>query len=246
MPSTDDPEIFGMHPNANVTYNRSISAELMFNVLTLQPRTSGGGGGSEGGSKTSDETVQELLSEMKAKVPEQLHEDEAGQLTFVIEENGLLPSLAIVLQQEMVKFNRLTNRMATTIDSLTKAINGLIVMSPELDSMYTSCLNNQVPELWKQVSFASLKTLASWVKDLNFRVDFMRVWLRNGLPAAFPLPVFFFPQGKSLLVLIHEGMATWKPRKRRSRQSNKGVGCMLHSRALWLRRCLSICFSSSS
>ncbi|CAM9848246.1 unnamed protein product, partial [Choristocarpus tenellus] len=61
--------------------------------------------------------------------------------------------------------------------------------------MYTSFMNNQVPALWSNVSFASLKTLASWNKDLIFRVAFMRKWLQEGQPACFPLPVFFFPQG---------------------------------------------------
>eukprot|EP00997_Jenningsia_sp_PLL12_P006221 NODE_2766_length_870_cov_85.946407_g2281_i0.p1 GENE.NODE_2766_length_870_cov_85.946407_g2281_i0~~NODE_2766_length_870_cov_85.946407_g2281_i0.p1 ORF type:complete len:245 (+),score=14.24 NODE_2766_length_870_cov_85.946407_g2281_i0:94-735(+) len=71
----------------------------------------------------------------------------------------------------------------------------MIVMSSDLDSMYTSFLNNQLPSIWERVSFASLKTLGSWVKDLVFRVQFVASWIVNGQPAAFPLPVFFFPQG---------------------------------------------------
>ena len=56
-------------------------------------------------------------------------------------------------------------------------------------------LISQVPGLWTKVSFASLKTLSSWVKDLIYRVEFLRVWLKQGQPACFSLPVFFFPQG---------------------------------------------------
>lgn len=41
----------------------------------------------------------------------------------------------------------------------------------DLDRMYTSFMNNQVPALWTRVSFASLKSLASWNKDLLFRCD---------------------------------------------------------------------------
>ena len=37
--------------------------------------------------------------------------------------------------------------------------------------MYTSFMNNEVPVLWTRVSFASLKSLASWNKDLLFRYD---------------------------------------------------------------------------
>ncbi len=85
--------------------------------------------------------------------------------------------------------------MSKSLRDIKKAIRGLIVMSSDLDKMYTSMLNNQVPIIWEKVSFASLKTLASWVRDLIFRMDFMHGWLVNGQPAAFPLPVFFFPQG---------------------------------------------------
>lgn len=39
--------------------------------------------------------------------------------------------------------------------------------------MYTSFMNNQVPALWTRVSFASLKSLASWNKDMLFRYSGM-------------------------------------------------------------------------
>lgn len=62
----------------------------------------------------------------------------------MIQENGLLDSLAIVLTQEMVKFNRLLTTMVSTLADLQKAIKGLIVMTSDLDMMYTSFLTNQV------------------------------------------------------------------------------------------------------
>ena len=113
----------------------------------------------------------------------------------MIQENGLLLSLSIVLQQEMIKFNRLVRAMNASLIDMEKAIGGFIVMTSDLDAMYTSCMTNVVPGIWSKVSFASLKTLGSWVKDLIFRVSFLRTWLHDGLPVAFPLPIFFFPQG---------------------------------------------------
>jgi dynein heavy chain len=41
----DDPEVFGMHDNANVAFNRTESLSLMAAVLSLQPRSAGGGTG---------------------------------------------------------------------------------------------------------------------------------------------------------------------------------------------------------
>ena len=53
-------------------------------------------------------------------------------------------SIDTVLAQEMVKFNRLIARMASTLETLGRAIKGLVVMSLELDKMYTSFMINQV------------------------------------------------------------------------------------------------------
>lgn len=44
--------------------------------------------------------------------------------------------------------------------------------------MYTSFMNNQVPALWTRVSFASLKSLASWNKDLLFRYSLQKQYDR--------------------------------------------------------------------
>jgi dynein heavy chain len=68
-------------------------------------------------------------------------------------------------------------------------------MSLDLDQMYTAFSQNQVPDIWTKVSFATMKTLGSWSKDLVFRVHFMREWLVHGQPFSFPLQAFFFPQG---------------------------------------------------
>lgn len=190
LPLTDDPEVFGMHENANVTFNTNESLQLMETLLSLQPRESGGGGG-----LTSDDVVLELAVSFEEQAPDQLLLDDAGETTFVVQSNGLLTSLAICLTQEIIKFNRLLNKMTSTLRDVKKAIKGMIVMSGDLDMMYTSFLVNKLPPLWENVSFASLKTLGSWVTDLIYRVAFMRVWLVNGQPAAFPMPVFFFPQG---------------------------------------------------
>lgn len=53
----------------------------------------------------------------------------------------------------------------------------------------------QVPEVWAQLGYPSLKPLAAWIKDYAARIAFMRSWLQQGPPACFWLPGFFFPQG---------------------------------------------------
>lgn len=58
---------------------------------------------------------------------------------------------------------------------MKKAIKGFVVMNEQLEKMYTSFLNNQVPGMWSNSSYPSMKTLGSWVKDLVLRCDFIQV-----------------------------------------------------------------------
>ncbi|RLN88726.1 hypothetical protein BBJ28_00016849, partial [Nothophytophthora sp. Chile5] len=193
LPALDNPELFGMHENANVTFERNESANMLQLILSLEPRDGGGGGG-----KSNDQRVLELALAIQESLPADLDVEEAGPTTFKTREVAgtvVMDSLATVLGQELIKFNTLLRRMRSSLRDIQRAINGLIVMSSELDNMYVAFLNGRVPQLWAAVSFASLKPLASWVRDLLDRVTFFRQWLREGEPVVFQLNVFFFPQG---------------------------------------------------
>ena len=193
LPMNDNPELFGMHSNANIIYENRESTGLLTTILSLQPRSAAGGGG-----KSPDEAVTDLANDIGNMIPECLSTDDAGPTTFTMTTVGeaeVMDSLATVLSQEMIKFNRLLMRMASSVVELKKAIKGLVVMSSDLDDMYSSFINNTIPPIWMKVSFASLKGLASWMTDLVSRIDFLRLWLHEGQPVAFSLPAFFFPQG---------------------------------------------------
>ncbi|DAZ98018.1 TPA: hypothetical protein N0F65_004508 [Lagenidium giganteum] len=193
LPTLDNPELFGMHDNANVTYERNESLNMTRIILSLEPRDGGGGGG-----RSNDQRVLDLAASIQEGLPANLTTEEAGPSTFktrLVAGNMVMDSLATVLGQELVKFNTLLNCMRSSLRDIQKAINGLIVMSSDLDNMYTAFLNGKVPPIWSAVGFASLKPLGSWVKDLLDRVLFFRYWLVHGEPVVFHLNVFFFPQG---------------------------------------------------
>ena len=46
-------------------------------------------------------------------------------------------------------------------------------MSEDLEGIANSLNDNQVPKIWGDRGFLSLKPLASWTIDLNERVDFL-------------------------------------------------------------------------
>ena len=66
-------------------------------------------------------------------------------------------------------------------------------MSEEIDALASSMFNNMVPNSFSKVGPLSLKPLASWINDLNDRINFISKWIKDGMPPAFWLSGFFFP-----------------------------------------------------
>ncbi|MCO5549488.1 hypothetical protein L7F22_002959 [Adiantum nelumboides] len=189
LPSAEGPDVFGMHENANLTFQLNESSKILSMVASIQPRETSGGEG-----KSSDQIVAEVADEILRGLPGIL-KDVEGKSTSVLGPDGQISPLSVVLMQECDRFNRLLNVIKLTLQELQRAIKGLVVMSSELENMFTSFLKNQVPTLWTAVSYPSLKPLSSWVKDFHKRIDFMCSWIKNGEPKCFWLPGFFFPQG---------------------------------------------------
>jgi dynein heavy chain len=101
-------------------------------------------------------------------------------------------SLNTVLQQELLRFNRLIQIVRTSLINLGKAIKGEVVMSIELESVAQSLKDNKVPGMWQKRSFASMKPLASYIIDFIKRLEFMQDWIDNGCPASVWFSGLFF------------------------------------------------------
>ncbi|XP_055873384.1 dynein axonemal heavy chain 6-like isoform X2 [Biomphalaria glabrata] len=190
LPQIDQPEIFGMHENANIAFQINETNALINTILDVQPRLSSGGSG-----KSNDDIADELAQNIKGKLMDKLDIELAKAEMFQLDEKGRMNSLTTVLQQEVDRFNKLLKVIKSSLEQLQKAIKGFVVMSEELERVYNAFLNNQVPGLWASAAYPSLKPLGSWVKDLVLRCAFINNWIVHGLPKSFWLSGFFFPQG---------------------------------------------------
>ena len=189
LPDIEKPELFGMHDNANITFQLKETRLTIETILNIQPREAS----SSGSAESSDDIVKEILKTFEEKLPLLLRKDPNKETIKV--KLDYIDSLEICLMQEAERFNKLLTKIKSSILQLNKALKGEEVMSADLDKMYQRILNNQVPELWNRFAYPSIKALANWFDDLIQRVNFFKVWIDNDKPMAYWLSAFFFPQG---------------------------------------------------
>ena len=192
LPMVDNPEVFGMHDNANIAFQLQETSSIYDTVLSLQPRV---GGTKVEGEKSPEDIVAEFAAALEEQNPDILDKEKAAPGMFETLETGAFRSLDTVLVQEMDRFNRLIIAISATLKELQKAIKGIVVMSADLEEMFTAFQNNLTPTLWTRVAYPCLKPLASWFKDYVRRVSFFRSWCEKGQPSSFWLPGFYYPQG---------------------------------------------------
>jgi len=159
----------------------------MFDTLLTMEASGGGGGG--GGS---EELIAYEVSQITEKLSQRGRFDVPGiqmQYPVLYEE-----SMNTVLAQECIRYNKLVDVMELTLPQLDKALQGLVVMSGELEAMGNSIALGQVPGAWEAKAYPSLKPLGPWTDDLMLRLDFIRDWIRDGIPITFWISGFYFPQ----------------------------------------------------
>ena len=189
LPPFETPELFGLHPNADITYNRSTSRKQLDTVLSIQPRSK------SSGSMSTDDKVLNIAIDFQSRIPALINKKKGHEDTYRITESGAMTSLGTVVSQEVDVFNRINEKLQSTLTKLQRAIKGEVVMDARLESMYTAFLLGKVPEIWHEGGYLSLKGLASWMDDTINRIEFLRDWNDNGPPLSYWVPGFFFPQG---------------------------------------------------
>jgi len=132
LPLSPHPEAFGLHENAEITTNQSESRVILEATLSVQPRTSSGGG------KSREDVIGEISKEIEGKTPPVLpYDDIVEQYPTMYNE-----SMNTVLVQEVIRYNKLLVVMARMLKDVQRALKGEVVMSEDLDALATSLFNN--------------------------------------------------------------------------------------------------------
>lgn len=153
--------MFGLHPNANMTYEAGVVAAFLNSVTVIQPRVASAGTG-----KTPEEEAREMAQGFSKILPINIDLSNKHPGVFANDENGKPLSLGVFCEQEIVRFNILLNVMRKSLIMLDRAIEGTVVMSMELEQMFNNFLDGKVPSMWITWAYPSLKPLNSWFDDL--------------------------------------------------------------------------------
>lgn len=187
LPIIPMPEAFGLHDNADIAKDLSDTQTLCQSLLAMTGSAGGAGGGGESGAAHA---AQVIVEESLRVLPPDF-DIEAAQLRWPVSYED---SFNTVLTQEMARYNKLLEIIRSSLVTISRALQGLVVMNAEMDTAYRSIAINAVPELWKRASYPSLKPLGSYVEDLARRCEMLSSWCERGPPPVFWVSGFFFVQ----------------------------------------------------
>jgi dynein heavy chain len=204
LPPVDSPVIFGLHPNADLTYRQLEASMLLSTIQETQPKE----GASSSGGKTRDELVKEKALEILSKMPpdfvEEVYRAQIGKHKGPpgTSDKGFQAPLNIFLFQELERLQRVISIVRSNLTNLVMAIDGTVVMTPELVEDLNMIYDARIPRSWTHdASGAEISwlqpSLGSWFTGLLDRVQQLTTWLENGRGAmkAFWFPGFLNPQG---------------------------------------------------
>ena len=185
IPLIPESEVFFLHKNAEITTNENNAQQFTRQFMTMQFSQS------SLSSSSSTTSGLEFIQGIRQKVPNCFdHNFVYSKYPTLYEE-----SMNTVLVQEIIRFNALIRRVKQDLINLQKALRGEQILSKELEVIQLKLQRLEVPLVWGYpLGFLSLKTLNSWLEDLNSRHAFLNDWVTKGKPGIFWFSGFFFPQ----------------------------------------------------
>ncbi|XP_051176804.1 dynein axonemal heavy chain 2 [Leptopilina boulardi] len=198
LPNNDRPEAFGQHPNADITSLIIDNRDMFGTLMSLHVQAS-----SIEDEINKEDKVMQMALDISSKLP--------NLIDYELTEKLIGPEkkpLDVVLLQEITRYNVLLKKTNSSLDDLRRGIEGLVLMSSELEEIFTCIYEGRVPTSWL-TAYPSLKLLGSWTRDLISRVKHFSHWAETThQPTLFWLSAFTFPTG-FLTAVLQTSARSW-------------------------------------
>ena len=183
----DIPEVFGLHANADISYQINTAKGILDQILFVQPKDSSGVKSGE----TREAVVSKIAEDMLRKLPREYTPNEVKEA--IIKLGGLQP-MNIFLRQEIDRIQKVLSLVKKTLKNLIMAIEGTVVMNEDIKEIMDNMYDARVPKIWEKLSWQS-STLGFWFTELLERDAQFKKWCFSGRPKVFWPTGFFNPQG---------------------------------------------------
>ena len=216
LPALPEPEVFGLHTNADVSKDRA-DAEAMCRDLLKMSGDSANDALEDEDKDDDDTTASSIISSEESKDESHIennNSDLSAAIKKVVDDaierlppnfnvektreklpDAYADSLGTTLCQEMSRFNKLLMNIRKSLKEIEAALAGRAAFSAESEASKKAIERNAVPEAWKKVSYPSLKPFSSYYDDLLERCTMLTTWDETGKPpAVFWISGFFFAQ----------------------------------------------------
>lgn len=100
MSAVDVPQAYGLHPNADITYQTNTTQSVLDTIISVQPKESAAGGA---GGESREQAVTRMVLEMQSKLPPVYVVHEVREQLVAM---GILQSMVIFLRQEVDRMQK--------------------------------------------------------------------------------------------------------------------------------------------
>jgi dynein heavy chain, axonemal len=183
LPLTNSPEVFGLHPDAEIGYLTNAVKDMWYQLISLQPRTAEGSGGI-----SREEFIAGIANDIQSKLPALF------DIPRIQKSIGVPSPTQVVLLQELERWNVLVSRMSSSLKDLRKALKGEIGMSAKLDELANALFNGALPPMWRPLAPQTEKGLGGWMSHFERRYNQYNSWIKSGEPIVIWLSGLHVPE----------------------------------------------------
>lgn len=145
------PQMFGLHPNAEIGYLTSTAETLFEQIQMIQGGNSAGSGG-----KKKEDIVKEYIDIFMAGTPENF-----SLIDIMAKIQTKDPYVNVVIQ-ECERMNTLLDEIRTSLNDLDAGLKGQLNITDAMEDLADALSRNKVPASWEKFAYFSAKSLTDW------------------------------------------------------------------------------------